>query len=178
MKGAIFFSGQYGSTEQYAKWIAEETGLPIFDASRSSQDPSEFDFLVIGTSVIVYKLSIRHWIQSNYDAIRSKPTVMFTVSGASAGPKLDAWIAQSLPSSLVSTLHHVALRGRMNPKALNWWTRLFMMIGAWKNNDPQARKEELEGFDYVEKAGIEPIVAWIRQHESESPAGATQSVFQ
>lgn len=31
MNGAIFFASKYGSTAQYAEWIAEATDLPMFD---------------------------------------------------------------------------------------------------------------------------------------------------
>ncbi len=171
MKGAIFFSGQYGSTEQYAQWIAQETGLPVFDANQSRQDPADFDFLIVGSSVIIYKLTIRHWIETNYAVIKNKPILVYTVSGASAGPKLDAWIAESLPAGLVATMHHVALGGRQDPKQLNWWTRLILIIGGLMNRDPKARKEEMEGFDFVDRTAIEPIVEWVKQQANTPPAG-------
>jgi len=40
MKGAIFFSTKYGSTAQYAKWIGEATGLPVFNIKVTNADPS------------------------------------------------------------------------------------------------------------------------------------------
>ena len=47
MKGAIFYSSKYGSTAQYAQWIADATGLPIFDTKHSQADPANYDFFVI-----------------------------------------------------------------------------------------------------------------------------------
>ena len=40
--GAIFFSGMYGSTEQYAQWIGEATELPVFDIKDTHADPSKY----------------------------------------------------------------------------------------------------------------------------------------
>ncbi len=166
MNGAIFFSGQYGSTAQYAGWISDATGLPVFDVKHADADPSKFDFLILGSSVITYNLTISKWVKRNLAGIQKKPIVLFTVSGAPAGPKLDGWVADSLAEIPMSKMRHVALRGRMNPKTLGWWTRMILIMGAMKNRDPQARKEELAGFDYMDKSGIEPITKMVQQLQS------------
>jgi menaquinone-dependent protoporphyrinogen IX oxidase len=166
MNGAIVFSGQYGSTAQYADWIGEATGLPVFDVNDANADPSKYDFLILGSSVIIYKLTIRKWVKENWASIENKPIILFTVSGAPSGPKLDGWIADSLPESLISRMEHVALRGRMDPKKLNWWVRLILKIGAWKNDDPEAKRQELAGFDFMDKSSIEPIPGLVQQFQS------------
>ncbi len=166
MNGAIFFSGQYGSTAQYADWIGEATSLPVFDVNAANADPSKYDFLILGSSVIIYKLTIRKWVKRNLASIENKPVILFTVSGAPAGSKLDGWIADCLPATLVSQMKHVALRGRMNPEDLSWWVRMILKIGAWKNDDPEAKQQELEGFDFMDKSDIEPIPKLVQQFQS------------
>ena len=47
MTGAIFYSSKYRSTGQYAKWIGEATGLPIFNIKEDNTDLSKFDFLIL-----------------------------------------------------------------------------------------------------------------------------------
>ena len=89
MKGAIFFASKYGSTAQYANWIAEATGLPVFNINETKIDLSKYDFLVIDSPIIYYKLFNRKWIKANSAVIEKKPTLLFTVSVASAGMKLD-----------------------------------------------------------------------------------------
>lgn len=167
MNGAIFYSGKYGSTAQYAKWISEATGLPVFDVNDAKADPSKYAFLILGSSVIIYKLTIRNWVKQNIAGIKNKPIVLFTVSGAPPGLKLDAWIADSLPESMISKIEHVALRGRLDPKQLSWWIRLILKIGAWTNDDPEAKKQELEGFDFMDKSSIEPIKGLVQRFQSE-----------
>ena len=163
MSGAIFFSGQYGSTAQYSDWISEATGLPVFDVRNTKADPADYDFLVLGSSVIIHKLSIRKWIRRNLGTLENKPTILFTVSGAPAGDKLDSWIANSIPESLISKLQHVALQGRLDHRDIGWFTKLILRIGAWQNADPEAADQELHGFDFMDKASIGPILARIRQ---------------
>jgi hypothetical protein len=55
-------------------------------------------------------------------------------------------------------MEHVALRGRLDHSKISWWTRMVPKMGALMNTDPQARTEELEGFDYVYKSSIAPIL--------------------
>lgn len=90
MNGAIFFASKYGSTEQYANWISEATGLPVFNVKDANADPSKYDFLVLGCPIIYYKLLNRKWIKRNLANIENKPVILFTVSGAPGGSKLDA----------------------------------------------------------------------------------------
>lgn len=80
------------------------------------------------------------------------------MSGAGAGAKLDVWISRSLPEDFISKMNHVALLGRQNSKELTLYERLMLNIGTMMNPDPVARKEELKGFEYMDKSSIEPIV--------------------
>jgi len=167
MNGAIFFVSKYGSTAQYSKWIAEATGLPVFNANAAKTDFLNFDFLVIGSPIIYYKLLNRKWLRKNWSNMKNKPIILFTVSGAPAGKKLDEWIANSnLPENFISTVKHVALRGKQKPEELTLYDRLMLIIGAMKNPDPVARKEELYGFDFMNKSRIEPILELIEQLQS------------
>ena len=172
MNGAIFFSGKYGSTYQYAKWISEATGLPVHDINDANADPSKYDFLILGSSVIIYKLTIRKWVKRNLASIKNKPVILFTVSGAPPGAKLSSWIADSLPEILTSQMEHFALRGRMDPRKVGWWVRMILKIGAWKNDDPEAKTQELKGFDFMDKSGIEPIKKLIQQFQSRETASS------
>jgi menaquinone-dependent protoporphyrinogen IX oxidase len=163
MKGAIFFSGKYGSTKQYAHWISEATGLPVFDIKDSRMDLSKFDYLVLGSSVQFYKLTNRKWVKKNIQHLKTKSKILFTVSGAEGGPKLDRWVAKSIPGHLLSKMDHVALQGRLDHSQLSWGLRQIMRIGALLNPDPDASKDERYGFDYVDKSSIAPIVQLIKK---------------
>ena len=159
MKGAVFYATKYGSTAEYAEWIGAETGLPVFDVRSDGVDPETYDFLILATPVIYYKLLITDSVQRNLTKLDGKPIVMVTVSGAPPGPKLDAWVGDSLPADFIANAEHVALRGRQVPAELSWFDRAMLIIAAWKNPDPVASDEELNGFDYMDKDSIAPVVA-------------------
>jgi len=162
MKGVVFFSSKYGSTAQYAQWIAQATSLPACDIDETRVSLSEFDFLVLGSPVIYFKPMFRRWVKRNLDGILARPTLFFTVSGAGAGPKLDGWLENSLPASFMSHATHVALRGRQDPRELTRFDRTMLIIAGLFNPDRKAAKDEMKGFDSMDKASIGPIVEKIR----------------
>lgn len=170
MNGAIFYSGKYGSTEQYANWIGEATGFSVFDIKDSNADPSKYEYLILGSSILYFKLSIRKWVSANLSKLNGRSKILFSVSGAGESAKLNRWVANSLPSRLSSQMEHVALRGRLDHSKLSWWLRQILWIGSLINTDPEARKDERYGFDYVDKKSIEPILNLVRQFKhSEVP---------
>ena len=167
MNGAIFFSGKYGSTEQYANWIGAATGLPVFDIKDTRSDPSKYDFLILGSSILYFKLSNRKWVKENLDTLKGNSKILFSVSGAGPSHKLNRWVANSLPKELLSKMEHVALRGKLDHSKVSWWIKLVLWIGSLFNPSPKASKDERYGFDYMEKSSIEPIVRLVEQSRQE-----------
>ena len=165
MSGAIFFSGKYGSTEQYAKWIGEATGLPVFDIKDTNADPSKYEFLILGSSILYFRLTIRKWVKANLAKLEGRSKILFSVSGAGASAKLDRWVEASLPLGLLSRIEHVPLRGKLDHSKVSWWLRKILWVGSLFNPDPQARKDERGGFDYMDKSSIEPIIKMIQRYQ-------------
>jgi len=167
MKGAIFFSGKYGSTKQYAKWIGKTTGLDVHNINDPTIDPSAYDFLVLGSSVLYFKLSIRHWVKKNYAKLDGRAKILFSVSGAGPSDKLNNWVRNSFPAALLSQVQHVGLRGKLDHSMVSWPVKLMLYIGSLFNTNPDASKDERYGFDYMDKSSIEPIVKLIQQLQLE-----------
>ena len=176
MNGAIFFSGQYGSTAQYSQWIGDATGLPVYDINQPHPALSNFSFLILGSSIIIGKLTIRQWIAKHLAEIVNKPVVLFSVAGAPPGPERNVWIEKSLPKVLAPTIQHFALRGRLDLNNIGWWTKLVLKIGAWATKDDQEKHEMTLGFDFMNKADIEPIVKSIMQLKSKETLTTDQTV--
>jgi len=63
MNGAVLYATKYGSTAEYADWIGEATGLPVFNVRSDDVDPDSYDFLILATPVIYYKLLITDWVK-------------------------------------------------------------------------------------------------------------------
>ncbi len=163
MNGAIFYATKYGSTQDYARWIAEATGLAAHDIKERCVTLDGCDFIVLGCPVIYHKLLGAKWIRQHLDTISRKPVILFTVSGAPAGKKLDGWIANSLPQDLIDRTHRFALLGRQDPMELTLLDRMMLIIGGLFNPDRKAGREELHGFDYMDKASVQPVVDLIER---------------
>ena len=163
MKGAIFYSGKYGSTKQYAQWIGEASGFPIFDIKDPGSDPSKYELVILGSSIIYFKLSIRKWLSENLSALKGRSKILFSVSGAGPSAKLNRWVANSLPVGLADEVEHIALRGRLDHSKVSWWIRSILWMGSLFNPDPEASKDERYGFDYVDKDSIEPILKLVEE---------------
>ncbi len=166
MDGAIFYATRYGSTAQYADWIAGATGLPAFNIDATEESPAEYDFVVLGAPVIYHKLSNAKWVRRNLGLLATKPVVFFSVSGAGAGAKLDGWIANSLPRALIRRMTHIALLGRQNPNDLTLFDRLMLVIAGTFNRDRKAAREEMHGFDFMDQSSILPVVDAIETLKS------------
>jgi len=138
----------------------------VFNVQDAGTDPGKYDFLILGSPIIYYKLSIHKWVKRHLRSIENKPIIFFSVSGAGAGAKLDGWIADSLPKSIVSKMKHIALRGRQIPEQLTWYDRMMLKIGGLMNEDPEARDQELNGFDFMDQSSIEPLLKLVEQFQS------------
>jgi menaquinone-dependent protoporphyrinogen IX oxidase len=173
MTGAIFYATTHGSTHDYAQWIAEATGLPAYNIHQGDVPLAQCDFVVLGCPIYYYKPLAADWIRSHAIDLCAKPLIFFTVSGAPAGEKLDGWLAASLPSDLLEHAHHIALQGRQTPKALRWYDRIMLIIAGLANRDRKAGREEIKGFDYVDKQSIQPIVERIKRLKALAPSDDT-----
>lgn len=161
MKTAIYYSGTYGSTRQYAQWLQASTGFPLYDTDAHPPSPQNYDRLILGTSIIVGRPRIKTWLYDHWDAIQSRPTLLFTVSGTAPGhPDITQWMEQHLNPQMREHLEIHALRGRLDLSQLPFWLRFMLRIAGRANKDPETRQRMTEGFDYMDRASLEPILSW------------------
>ena len=52
---------------------------------------------------------------------------------------------------------------------MSWWVRLILRIGAWKSDDPEAKKLELGGFDFMDKSSVKPIQVMVERLQASKP---------
>lgn len=162
MKAAIIYSGKYGSTRQYAEWVREETGIPIFSALQETPDLADLDFLILGSSIVVGAPTLKKWLFRHWEAIGHKPALLFTVSGTAPGhPDLITWLNTHLSPEMLAHFKYVPLRGRLDVTALPWWVRTMLRLAARMSNDPEAARRMKGGFDYMDRDSLNPILEWI-----------------
>jgi menaquinone-dependent protoporphyrinogen IX oxidase len=166
LNGAVLYYGKHGSTRQYAEWIAEETRLPLIDLDHSRPDLDFYDYLVLGSAVYIGRLFMHKWLKQNWEALRDKPVLLFSVSGtAKDDPEFEEIKENSLPGEMWDELTFCPLRGRLNPGQLSWFLRTMLKIAGRMQKNPEARDRMTHGFDFVDREAIRPIVEWVDRVE-------------
>ena len=163
MKAAILYSGKFGSTRQYARWLGEATGLPVFNLREDPPEPWNYDLLILGTSIIIGKPTIARWMKKHWPMLWGRKLLLFSVSGTAPGhPDLTAWMHRHLGEEIMSQVEYVPLRGRLDLEEVPWLIRGLLKLAAGASKDPDTKKRMSEGFDYMDRGSLRPILDWYK----------------
>jgi menaquinone-dependent protoporphyrinogen IX oxidase len=166
LNGAVIYYGKHGSTRQYAKWIAEDTQLPLIDLGKEKPDLDKFDYLVLGSAVYTGRLFLHKWLKKNWEMLREKPVLLFSVSGSPKDdPEFQAMKENSLPEEIWDELTFCPLRGSLDPEQLSWFLRTMLKFAGRMQKDAEVRDRMINGFDFMDRDAILPIVSWINRVE-------------
>lgn len=118
MKGVIIYKGRYGATKQYAEWLEEELKIPVFSAENIQEEISDYDFLIIGSSVYIGKLVIRNWLKKNLRSISNKKIFFFQVSGTPPHEteKLETYLRSGISKEMRQKIEVFFLPGKLDIK--------------------------------------------------------------
>ena len=79
MKAVVIYKSKYGSTRQYAEWIAEELSADIFDAkSVNAKNLAEYDTIIYGGGLYAEVIAGVTLITKNMDKLSGKKLIVFT----------------------------------------------------------------------------------------------------
>ena len=171
VKTLVTYRSKYGSTRQYAQWIADELGADIMPVE--DVDPSRlalYDTVIVGGYVRMGTIIGSEFIVRQWDALRKKDVMLFSVAGAPAHvPDRIHWFERSLPQHIHEQVTHFALRGRsrdldLRDRLLIAFPKTLLRISAYfKPSD--AKKKAIAGFspfDAVLRETTAPIIAHVR----------------
>jgi menaquinone-dependent protoporphyrinogen IX oxidase len=165
MQGIVIFKGKYGATKQYAEWLGQEFGIPVlFYDNAANKEVFKSDFLIIGSSVYIGKLEIRHWIKQNLDHLRNKKIYFFLVSGTppSETEKLETYLRSGIPEEIRQRMQVFFLPGRLDIKKLSWKDRFLLNMGARLTKDPKVKEGMLTPYNHVKKENLEEIIGAVK----------------
>jgi len=167
VSGIIIYRSSYGSTQQYAEWLGEETGFPVYDQKSASIPWTDADVVVVGCPIIANKPFLSGWIRKQWDRMNGKRVYLFTTSGAdpSSAPVSD-WIAAGLPQEILSQIHSYPLPGRFEFAKLNGLHKMMLRIGAVVLQDEGIKHQIKHPVDGVAKEKLAPLIEDIRSAEA------------
>ena len=164
MKGIIIYKGRYGATKQYAEWLGEELKIPAFSAENVKEEISDYDFLIIGSSVYIGKLEIRNWLKRNLQSISKKKIFFFQVSATPPDEteKLESYLESAISKEMRQKMEICFLPGKFDIKSMSWMDRFLLRMGARLTKDPVAKKEMLTEYNHVRKENLANLIEKVK----------------
>lgn len=174
-KIAMIYKSKYGSTERYARWIAEETGADLYKSSDvSSAKLTEYDVLVFGGGLYAVNLLGISLFKNNYEKIKNKKLIVFSVGSSPVSQKtLSSVMEKNFSKEMRQNIRFFHLRGalnydKMSPKHKFMMRMLKKMLDAKKPEELDADERGIlqtfgQNTDFVNRDFIRPIVEYINQ---------------
>ena len=163
MKGLIVYATSYGTTKQYAEWIAEEVGVETRSYKEvKDSDLQGADFLIIGSMVLAHRLFLTKWLTTKEALLQGKTLFIYSVSGAKPGDKELEDIFDTLPELLLKGAKTYRFGGKMRFQELSGFHKLLMRIGTLIEKDPETKAEMKKDMkiakDNINRAYIDTLV--------------------
>ena len=167
MNRIILYASTYGTTEQYARWISEEIGVPAVPLRNAQKvQLRQAKWVIVGCPIHAGRPAAAGWVRKHWSQVADKVVILFTTSGAPPEiPALREGFAASLPEHIRSKIEYHPLGGRMLMSELKPIHRLLMRIGQKLEKDPDAKAGMVRDIDNVDRTSIAPIVARVRSLE-------------
>ena len=84
----VLYGSKYGSTKQYAEWIAEELNADLLDVNDAKiQNTEQYDTIIFGGAVYAGGIKGINFIVKNYDQLKNDKLIIFTCG--IADPSVD-----------------------------------------------------------------------------------------
>jgi menaquinone-dependent protoporphyrinogen IX oxidase len=169
-KIAVLYRSKYGSTKQYAEWIAEETGADLFSIPHvAARELSRYDTIIVGGGLYAGGMLGASFLRKTFSALSGKRIIVFSVGASFANEKnLAAIRARLLPPKMLSRVTFFHLRGGLDYRAMNIIDRFAMriLVSMIRHKPEGERDEEEKGIlatygksvTFVNRATIAPIV--------------------
>lgn len=172
MKTAIVYTSQTGFTEQYAKWIADETGGDLIELSAAKHaDFSPYDAVVFGGWARAGQITGVRWLKDNLPKWGDKKVAVFCTG---ASPETPETLPALLKTFSALEQAHIrifycpgGLRYESMPLASRAAMKLFSKAVAAKKNktEDEALMARLiaSSYDISDRAYIRPIVTFLTE---------------
>ena len=167
---AVIYKSKYGTTKQYAEWIASELGASLYEAS--SIKPvrlTEYDVVVYGGGLYAGGIIGVNLVTKN----PCKSLIVFTVGAANPNnTDYSDIISKNISQELLSKIKIFHLRGGLDYTKMNLIHKIMMSVLKKSiEKKPLAERHEedpvfLETYgktiDFTDKSTIAPLVEYVR----------------
>ncbi len=168
-KTAVVLKSNYGTTEKYARWIAEDTKADLFESGQVKLEVLlSYDTIVYCGGLYAGGMLGFRFIKKNYEKLKQKRLIVVAVGATLKGEEA---IAEIKEKNLIPEMHDVPfflLRGGLNyPKMkLRHRIMMYLMVQKLKGIKPEDRNDDTKGVlatygkavDFTNRKAIAPVV--------------------
>ena len=130
-KTLVIYKSNYGSTEQYAKWISTSLKADILNYSKVKKDIfSKYNTIIYGGGLYASGINGISIINKNFELIKDKNIIIFTVGLSKTTNKelFEPIINKNFHTDKIDKIQFFHLRGSINYKKLNLLHRTMMAM--------------------------------------------------
>ena len=179
----VIYKGRYGTTKQYAEWIAEELDCDILEADKVlSRDFDNYDNIIFGGAVQAGGIKGFDLIKRNRMKLLGKKVVIFAV-GINVNSQANRIQIREINFDRIElagmTVYYCM--GAFDPKKIKGMDRTIINLTLkmlkkkkeedWTEDEKRLYHDMTEGGNYVDRKYIEPIIAEFKPAKIEEEAG-------
>ena len=163
----VIYSSKYGSTKQYAEWIAADAGADIVSVEKAdAKKLAAYGTIVFGACVYVGKMRKIDFLVKNFAALEGKKVLVFAVCSSKTGEKQANGIFEAnIPPALRPKVEFFSLEGKIGKLDLLDSILIQAPLAAARdkykksgNEEDRRALERLEHFDGMDKKQVAPIL--------------------
>ncbi len=165
MNGLVIYKSKYGSTKQYAHWIAEGLGIDCINVDLVTEKMlGNYGYFVVGGSIYIGKIKIAEWLTNHWQFLKHKKVYFFSVGDllASETEKVqNVWNLNFSPQ-ILAAIQCKHLSGRSCFHELNLVDKFLIFFAAMRAKDKKIRAKMLGESDHLSKESAMSFVAEIK----------------
>ena len=178
MKYLVTYASKYGSTKQYAEWIAEALSCDLLEAGAVKPGTlAQYDVLIHGGGLYAGGLSGISVITKNYAMLSVKPVILFSCGLADPNDPenvahIEAGLAKVLTPEMQKHIKQFHLRGGIDYGKLGMTHKAMMAMlhrsMLRKDRDSLRNEDRLmldtygQRVNFIDKNTIAPLVEYVK----------------
>lgn len=182
MKQVVVYKSHYGTTKQYAKWLAEALHADLFEHSKiKAKDLLDYDVIIYGGGLYAGGVSGISLIAKNFEKLKNKKLIVFTVGLADPEnpdnlKSIQKSTSGALPSEAKEQIKFYHLRGGMDYSQLGFIHRTMMamlkkVLSKKKENELTEEDKGLlatygKTVDFTNQAALTPLINYVNTFTS------------
>lgn len=153
-KIAVIYKSKYGSSKRYAGWIALRLGADLYEINDiRGKDLDGYNTIIYGGGIYVGKINGIKFINKNYERVKNKKLIVFTVGLDSKEDNFKKVIENNFNKEQLENIKVFNFKGSFDYSKLNLIDK-FLMKGLKSSIDKKSIRDltdddkiVLEGFE-------------------------------